>query len=1012
MASSTAVHQPTPAQIVRGMAAAAPADLSKSPLLGILGVIMGAGIVTLAGRMLTLGLADLKGHVGIGFDDGAWIGSAFNVALMFIGPFTVYLGGLLGPRRVLLIAAAIFTLTCTFLPLIHSYSLLIALLVIAGLASGTFYPLTLTFALRNIPPRFLPFTLAFYASCVDGAVNFAPSLYGWFRDNLSWHWMFWISALLTPVMMICIYYGIPAPTSERKSATAPSFAGFLYASAGFAMLFAALDQGERLDWWRSGIFTALFLGGSFFLLTSLIRRLRGPNPLVDLPYLRQWNTVLLAFNLMLFRFVLLATIILVPQTLAIHGFEASQIGPAVVWTAVPQLLIALVAALLLLENFDTRLIMAIGFACIAFACYLNAGLTSVWSATNFNRSELLMGVGQSFAFVGLVSTLVLQAAFSGGLSKPQLALTFSAFFHVVRLFGGQIGVAFLSHYISQREKLHSNLLGLHVQPGNWIANGNLRGMTLGLLPKSSGLADAAGRAAGLLGGATSATGVHAYVHRRIPFSRLGMCCRSGADGLGSPRPAELWRPQHGWTDSACSSGGKGMKARSQLWSAGLLFLAALSSAQAQNAQAQDDAKNARHLTLSEAVQLALQHNHEVRLADLQVQEKQYAKDVAKSNYYPMIRNETRVLRVTDTQSIQIPEGGLGTAAGSPIPDRSIVLSQGGQTFVTSGTELVQPLTQLYTKVKPANELARAELNATRANTQEVKNEIALQVHELYYRVLIAQLQRSATEARIKAAQELQSERSEQVKYGSALDQDVIESRAQSLQATQQLLTTELELSDLTTQLDDITGLPLTTALDLDPTVPEVQDVCEREVCLQLATQSHPKIVAAREDLRKAMAGVQLSKADYLPDISAFARYSYQDNVPFLARNFGTFGVQLTYDLFDGGRRRAELRESDTKLAQAKENLARVTDEVELRLQVDYNKLQRTREMMKVSEELLALRSESNRVVQQQFQKGSALQSQTDSTAAQEFDAKTTLLQSQLDFIQARDEVVQAMGLTP
>jgi hypothetical protein len=87
MAAAAAVLQPTPAQIVRAISSAVPAELSKSPLLGILGVIMGAGIVTLMGRMLTLGLADLKGHVGISYDDGAWIGSAFNVALMFIGPF-------------------------------------------------------------------------------------------------------------------------------------------------------------------------------------------------------------------------------------------------------------------------------------------------------------------------------------------------------------------------------------------------------------------------------------------------------------------------------------------------------------------------------------------------------------------------------------------------------------------------------------------------------------------------------------------------------------------------------------------------------------------------------------------------------------------------------------------------------------------------------------------------------------------------------------------------------------
>src|SRR5271156_3089508 len=285
MAGSTVVvAQPTPMQIVKGAAGLIPAELSKSPLLGILGVIMGAGIVTLTGRMITLGLADLKGAVGISFDDGAWIGSAFNIALMFIGPFTVYVGALMGPRRVLLFAAGGFTVICAFLPLIHNYSLLIFALVLAGLTSGTFYPLTLTFALRNIPLRFLPFTLALYATFVDGAVNIAPSLYGWFREHLSFHWMFWVSAVLTPIMAVCIYYGIPASPAPKKSGPPPSFAAFLYGSLGFAMLYGAFDQGERLDWWRSGVFNALFFGGLFFLVAATVGRLRGPNPLVDMPY--------------------------------------------------------------------------------------------------------------------------------------------------------------------------------------------------------------------------------------------------------------------------------------------------------------------------------------------------------------------------------------------------------------------------------------------------------------------------------------------------------------------------------------------------------------------------------------------------------------------------------------------------------------------------------------------------------------------------------------------------------
>ncbi len=501
MAAATPVLRlPPPTQIAQAVAKIAPADLSKSPLFGILGVIIGAGTVTLTGRMITLGLADLKGHLGIGFDAGAWIGTTYNMALMFIGPFTVYLGGLMGPRRILFFAATAFTGICTLVPFIHNYSLLLVAIVLAGLTSGTFYPLTLTFALRNIPLRYLPFTIALYATFVDGAVNIAPTLYGWYRDHLSWHWMFWNSALITPVMMACIYFGIPASPAPKRSSETPSFAGFLYASAGFAMLLGAFEQGERLDWWRSGVFTALFAGGTFLLLCALVRRLRSPNPLVDMPYLRQWNTVLLGIGLFLFRFCLVTTIILVPQSLAIHGFEANQIGPAVIWSAIPLLLIAFVAALILLADFDPRLLLASGFAFMALACYLNADITSAWTASNYYRTELLMGVGQAFAFIGLVSTIILQGIFSGGLSKPQWILTFSAFFHTVRLFGGNLGAVAMGHFIAQREKLHSNLLGLHVGRGNWITDGSLRNLTAKLFSHSSGLAAATGRAVAVVSG--------------------------------------------------------------------------------------------------------------------------------------------------------------------------------------------------------------------------------------------------------------------------------------------------------------------------------------------------------------------------------------------------------------------------------------------------------------------------------------------------------------------------------
>jgi len=425
----------------------------------------------------------------------------------------------------------------------------------------------------------------------------------------------------------------------------------------------------------------------------------------------------------------------------------------------------------------------------------------------------------------------------------------------------------------------------------------------------------------------------------------------------------------------------------------------------------DKTPSQRHITVQEAVQLALRHNHIVRIAGFQVEEKQHAKDVARSSYFPTLRNDSSVRDLTDTEFIAIPAGSLGIAANTPIPGRTVVLNQGTKTSVTSGTQLTQPLTQ-YFKFKPQNDIARADLNATRDQARQKENDVALKVHQIYYQLLIAQLHRSATLSRIKASDDLQAERVQQVKYGSVLQEDLIDSRAQNVQAKQELLSRELQISDLTIALNDAIGLPLKTQLSLDPNIPPAQSTCRLDECIQLALDSHPEVLEAMHQADKASAGVRLAKAEYVPDVTAFARYSYQNNVPFLARNFGSFGVHFGYDLFDGGKKRSTLRERDAQLAQARENLARVKDEVELRVQTAYNKLERTRQMVKVSEELVALREESSRVSAQQLERGVALKSQADSAAAQELDARTSLLKSQLDYIQAQDEVTHAIGRTP
>src|SRR5260370_341004 len=128
-------------------------QFTTNPYVGNLAVFLGAGLATLSSRLLSVGLPDLRGALGISFDDASWLPTAFNMTTIFSGVFVVFVNAFWGPRRILLPAAAIFTAASFLLPFAPNYQGMLALVIVAGLASGTFYSLTMTFVLTNLPKR-------------------------------------------------------------------------------------------------------------------------------------------------------------------------------------------------------------------------------------------------------------------------------------------------------------------------------------------------------------------------------------------------------------------------------------------------------------------------------------------------------------------------------------------------------------------------------------------------------------------------------------------------------------------------------------------------------------------------------------------------------------------------------------------------------------------------------------------------------------------------------------------
>jgi len=397
---------------------------------------------------------------------------------------------------VLMVTGVIFTLASLLLPFSTHLATMLALEAIAGMTSGAFYTLTLTFVARNLPPKLLLFGVAAYALDIVVTSNVAALIQGWYMDHLSWHWMFWTAAVLTPIMMLCTYFGVPPSDAGPR----PSWRGFLYVSAGLSLLYGALDQGQRLDWWRSGIFASMLIAGVLLLLASLIRRFIQPNPLINLPFLNARNIIILGLGVFTIRFALLTPLAAIPGFLGVvQQYRPIQVGAALGWVAAPLFVLVWIAAIATVF-IQPRIVMAAGFATIAVACWMSSRVDSSWAGGSFVIPELMLAAGIAAAFVGLVVNLLLLAVEMGATTNVANTATYSAWMHTMRLMGGEIGAVVFGRFVALREQLHSNMLGQNVDAGNWITDDRLRGAAFALAPFSAGSGEAQARSAAVLSG--------------------------------------------------------------------------------------------------------------------------------------------------------------------------------------------------------------------------------------------------------------------------------------------------------------------------------------------------------------------------------------------------------------------------------------------------------------------------------------------------------------------------------
>jgi MFS transporter, DHA2 family, multidrug resistance protein len=435
-------------------------EVARYPLFAVVAVLLGSFLANVDSRLTTVGLPDLRGTFALTFDEGAWLSTAAIGSQIFIAPAVAWLATAFGMRRVLGIPSLVYAAVSLVIPLIHHYPTLIVFSILHGLLLGTFVPATLMIILRNLPIKWWLPAIALYGIRVGFALDASTSLVGFYVEHLGWQWMYWQDVLIAPLMGLMVYLGTPNEEVNHTCLKDADWGGMLLLGTSVSMIYAGLDQGNRLDWLNSGTVMALLFGGAMLLIAFLVNEALVRKPWADVRVLFSRNIGLSLTMLLLYALAGLSNSSLVPNFLGtITLLRPEQSGVLLFTYGALPMFVLVPFSIFLLRHVDSRLAVVIGFTAFAAANLLGTQLTHDWAREDFTTIVVLLSVGQAFT----VFPIIVMALSN---SDPTRATVYAAYIQIMRLGGAEIGIALMGTWLRVREQVNSAYLGPNVQSGD------------------------------------------------------------------------------------------------------------------------------------------------------------------------------------------------------------------------------------------------------------------------------------------------------------------------------------------------------------------------------------------------------------------------------------------------------------------------------------------------------------------------------------------------------------------
>jgi EmrB/QacA subfamily drug resistance transporter len=240
-------------------------------------------LASLDQTIVSTALPTIVGDLG-GLSKLSWVVTAYLLASTVVGPLYGKLGDLYGRKIVLQTAIVIFLAGSVLCGLSQNMSELILFRAIQGLGGGGLIVVTIAVVGDIIPPRDRGRYQGFFGAVFGVSTVIGPLLGGFFVDNLSWRWIFYVNVPLGLIALTVISIVFQPRTDHAKHAI--DYLGATLLAGGIAAIVLYTSLGGTTYAWGSAQMIALVVAGVVALVAFVLVEARAKEPILPLELFR------------------------------------------------------------------------------------------------------------------------------------------------------------------------------------------------------------------------------------------------------------------------------------------------------------------------------------------------------------------------------------------------------------------------------------------------------------------------------------------------------------------------------------------------------------------------------------------------------------------------------------------------------------------------------------------------------------------------------------------------------